>query len=60
LKSLNGLDVNPKKMMLHQGDTKVLLLNDYEDTKALLMDLATGTVVDEFVKKRILIFYPKL
>jgi hypothetical protein len=50
LKSLKGDALYPKKLMMHEGDAKIIMLNEYDDTKAFYMDLETGKVVDEFVR----------
>lgn len=49
IKTLDGEEVNPKKIMLNEKDTKVLVLNKDVEEKVYQMDLETGKVVKEFV-----------
>ncbi len=39
--------------MLHDQDTKVLLLDDIDNKKVFYMDLEKGKVVSEYVKKNL-------
>jgi len=49
VKTLDGVQIVPKKMMLHEQDTKVLMLSDPANSKVYYMDLAKGKIVNEFV-----------
>ena len=51
VKTLDGKEIKPKKMVLHEQDSKVLLLNDHTDKKIFYMDLEKGKVIDELVIK---------
>jgi len=45
------VEIHPKKMMMHEQDTKVLMLSDPSNAKVYYMDLAKGKIVNEFVTK---------
>ena len=51
MKSLNGSEVKPKKMVFHDQDSKIILLNSVPDKKVFYMDLEKGRVIDELVIK---------
>lgn len=42
--------MNPKKILLNEKDTKVLVLNKETDQKVYQMDIESGKIVKEFVK----------
>ncbi len=54
MKSLNGNEIKPKKMVLHEQDSKVILLNNELDKKVFYMDLEKGKVIDELVLSLVL------
>jgi len=48
VKSLTGAELNPRKLMLTEQDTKVLMLNkDAQDEKVYYMDLEKGKIINE-------------
>ena len=49
LKTLQDTEFMPKKMMMHEQDTKMLILSDPMDTKVYYMDLARGKIINEYV-----------
>ena len=49
VKTLDGEEICPKKALFHEQDTKMILMNGYDDKKVYYMDLAKGKVVSEFV-----------
>ena len=49
VKTFDGIEIQPKKMMMHEQDTKILLLSDPSNSKVYYMDLAKGKIVNEFV-----------
>ena len=55
VKTLDGLEISPKKALFHEQDTKMILMDGYDDKKVYYMDIAKGKVVSEFVS----IFYSK-
>ena len=48
MKTLEGLEIQPKKMMMHEQDNKLLLLSDPESTKVYYMDIARGKIINEY------------
>ena len=50
VKTFDGVEIHPKKMMMHEQDTKVLMLSDPSNAKVYYMDLAKGKIVNEFVR----------
>jgi len=48
VKTFDGIEIHPKKMMMHEQDTKVLMLSDPSNAKVYYMDLAKGKIVNEF------------
>lgn len=54
MRTLSGSDIVPKKMLLHEQDSKILLLNDFDDNKVYYMDLEKGKVIQELVSSRFL------
>lgn len=48
VKTFEGSDMNPRKMMLTDKDTKVLMLNkDQKDSNVYFMDLEKGKIISE-------------
>ena len=51
MKTLGGREINPKKMLLHEQDSKMILMNENNDRKVFYLDLEKGKVVEELVKR---------
>ena len=49
MKTLEGREISPKKMMLHEQDCKMILVNENTEKKVFYMDLEKGKVIEELV-----------
>jgi len=47
---LDNKIINPKKILFHDKDTKMLILNQDLDTKLYSLDLENGIITSEWVK----------
>jgi len=57
LRTLDGKALVPNKVVMHEEDSKVLMLGGGDSKKVFYMDLEKGKVVSELVKKLIIIFF---
>jgi hypothetical protein len=47
IKTAGGFELNPKKIMMHEQDSKVILVNEQKDPRVYYMDLEKGKIVSE-------------